>query len=398
MLRVGLSGGIGSGKSTVSAALADLGAVVIDSDRLAREVVEPGTPGLEAIRERFGDAVVGADGALDRPALGALVFDDEQARRDLEGITHPLIAARTAELMAAAAPDAVVVHDVPLLVEKAMGAAYHLVVIVGVGEEERVRRLVELRGMDEEAARARIRAQASDEERRRAADVWLPNEGTVEELRTSVARLYADRLVPFERNVREGLASRRPETLEIVDPDPTWPSQAARLVARLQRALGTTALRVDHVGSTAVPGLPAKDVIDLQVGVASLEDADRPETLAALADAGFPRRRRDYLDHDPQTGLAVHPKRLHGNADPARVTHIHVREVAGPAWRRALLFRDWLTADAEAHRDYRELKVRLAAQGLTTSDYAAAKEPWFAQAFPRAEAWAEQSGWQSPAP
>ena len=142
MLRVGLTGGIGSGKSTVSAQLASLGAVVVDADAVAREVVEPGTPALAAVAERFGADVLDREGGLDRPALGRLVFGDPAALRDLEALTHPAIWARTAQIIDDAGPDAVVVHDMPLLVEKGMGADYHLVIVVGAAEEVRVRRLV----------------------------------------------------------------------------------------------------------------------------------------------------------------------------------------------------------------------------------------------------------------
>ena len=154
MLRVGLTGGIGSGKSTVAQRLSQLGATVIDADLLAREVVAPGSRGLAAIVDRFGDAVLDDDGALNRPALGALVFSDEGSRRDLEAITHPLIADRTRELVAAAPPGAVVVHDVPLLVEKHYGPRYHLVVVVGSEEQTRVKRLMRTRGMTEDDARS----------------------------------------------------------------------------------------------------------------------------------------------------------------------------------------------------------------------------------------------------
>src|SRR5688572_9341320 len=149
MLRVGLTGGIGSGKSTVSAQLAALGAVVVDADAVARDVVRPGTPALVAVAERFGRELVAPDGTLDRPALGRVVFTDRAALADLEAITHPAIRARTAQLMAAAPPDAVVVHDMPLIVEQGLAPAYHLAVVVGAGEELRVRRLVEQRGMPE---------------------------------------------------------------------------------------------------------------------------------------------------------------------------------------------------------------------------------------------------------
>ncbi|MGB3186717.1 MAG: dephospho-CoA kinase [Ornithinimicrobium sp.] len=201
MLRVGLSGGIGSGKSTVARSLADLGAVVIDSDMIAREVLAPGTDGLAQVAQRFGGEVIDADGALDRPALGQIVFTQASARADLEAITHPLIAERTAALMAQAGARDIVVHDVPLLVEKGMGPAYHLVVIVHAPEEQRLRRLVDDRGMTQSDATARIRSQADEAARRAAADVWLENTGSASALRKSVEELWTERLVPYERRL-----------------------------------------------------------------------------------------------------------------------------------------------------------------------------------------------------
>ncbi|MCX6408055.1 MAG: dephospho-CoA kinase [Propionibacteriales bacterium] len=189
-LQVGLTGGIGSGKSTVSARLAELGAVVVDYDLLAREAVEPGTPALAAIRERFGDAVVAADGSLDRPALGAVVFADETARRDLEAITHPAIRDLAAARIGAAPDDAVVVHDHPLLVEMGMAAACDVVVVVDLPPELQVRRLVEQRGMTETDARARLAAQTSREQRLAAADEVLDNRGSREELLAAVDALW----------------------------------------------------------------------------------------------------------------------------------------------------------------------------------------------------------------
>ena len=187
-MRVGLSGGVGSGKSTVSALLAEHGATVIDADALAREVVEPGTEGYAAVVARFGDAVV-ADGRLDRPALAKIVFNDEQARADLNAIVHPLVGRRTAELMAAAAPDAIVVYDVPLLVESNMAAGFDRVVIVEAPVELRVQRL-QGRGMPEPDARARIAAQASDEQRRAVADEIVDNSGTRQQLEAQVDALW----------------------------------------------------------------------------------------------------------------------------------------------------------------------------------------------------------------
>ncbi len=206
MLRVGLTGGIGSGKSTVSRLLAHHGAVVVDADAIAREVVAPGSEGLRAVVQRFGESVLAADGSLDRPALGRLVFADEDARRDLERITHPRIASRTAELVAAVPPSGIVVHDVPLLVEKRMGPAYHLVVVVGADEDTRRRRLVSARGMAADEVDARMAAQASDAERRAAADAWVDNGASVDSLVAEVDLLWSQRLTGYERNLELGLA------------------------------------------------------------------------------------------------------------------------------------------------------------------------------------------------
>jgi dephospho-CoA kinase len=195
VLRIGLTGGIGSGKSTVSALLAARGAVVIDADRIAREVVEPGTPGLAAVVDAFGERVLRDDGSLDRPALAAVVFADPEARRKLDGLVHPLVRARAAELAAAVPDDAVVVHDVPLLVETGQAGSYDVVLVVRADPEVRVRRLVQ-RGLSEEDARARISAQATDEQRRAVADVVLDNDGTEEDLAAQVERFWGERVAP----------------------------------------------------------------------------------------------------------------------------------------------------------------------------------------------------------
>ena len=195
MLRIGLTGGIGSGKSTVAGLLAARGAVVIDADRIAREVVEPGTPGLAAVVEAFGPQVLAPDGSLDRPALAAVVFADPEARRRLDAIVHPLVRRRSAELDASAPRDAVVVHDVPLLVETGRWHPYDLVLVVEADRGIRVARLVG-RGLSAEDARARIAAQATDEQRRAVADVVLDNSGTVEDLEAQVDRFWAERVAP----------------------------------------------------------------------------------------------------------------------------------------------------------------------------------------------------------
>lgn len=394
MLRVGLTGGIGSGKSTVAQRFSELGATVIDADLLAREVVAPGSPGLGAVAARFGEAVLDDAGALNRPALGAIVFGDQQARRDLEGITHPLIARRTAELVAVAPEDAIVVHDVPLLVEKDYGPEYHLVVVVGAGAGTRVKRLMHSRGMTEDDARSRIAAQASDEQRRAAADVWLANDGPKGDLLAEVDALWHHRLVPFEENVRRGIRAPRAEKLELVTSDPTWPAQAERLLARLRRAFGDSLVGADHIGSTAVPGLVAKDVIDLQVGVRFLADMDDPALVERLRAAGFPRPTGEW--HDNAKDGRTWPKRFLGSCDPGRVAHVHVREVGSPGWEWALAFRDWLRADADERVAYAQMKTELAGRVATTGAYAEAKEPWFEAADVRARAWADENGWRAP--
>jgi dephospho-CoA kinase len=195
VLNIGLTGGIGSGKSTVSALLAERGAVIVDADRIAREVVEPGTPGLAGVVSAFGDGVVGPDGGLDRPALAAVVFADAEARARLDGIVHPLVRARAAEVVAAAPPDAVLVHDIPLLVETGQAGRYELVLVVQADLDTRVARLV-ARGMTEDDARARIAAQATDEQRAAVADVVLDNSGTREELATQVDRFWTAQVLP----------------------------------------------------------------------------------------------------------------------------------------------------------------------------------------------------------
>lgn len=193
-LRVGLTGGVASGKSTVSAILRELGAIVIDADQLAREVVAPATPGLAAVVAEFGPEVLTAEGELDRPALGAIVFADGEARRRLETILHPLIRARSAELEAAAGAGAVVVHDIPLLAETGQAGTFDAVVVVDVPVETQVDRMVGLRGMTREDALARIGAQATREQRLAVATHVIDNTGTIEDLRERVTEVF-DELV-----------------------------------------------------------------------------------------------------------------------------------------------------------------------------------------------------------
>jgi dephospho-CoA kinase len=398
VLKVGLTGGIGAGKSAVAQRLVARGAVLVDADRLAREVVAAGTDGQAAVVAAFGPEVLGPDGELDRPALGARVFGDEAARRRLEGIIHPRVRARTAELTAAAAPSAIVVNDVPLLVETGLTASYHLVVVVDAEPAVRIRRLVQTRGMSEEQAAARIAAQADDAVRRDAADVVLANNGGLEELDARVERLWQDRLRPYEMNLRLGRHAPADGVLRVVPPDPTWPRQAARVIDRIRHALrpqlgGDAA--VAHIGSTAVPGLPAKDLLDLMLAVPTLAEADR--LAAALGAAGLPQRAGGWYDNARGLPGQTWPKRLHGNADPGRPVNLHVRVTGSPGWRFALLMRDHLRAVPAAREEYAAAKRQWVAQHRDVEGYAEAKEPWFDAEEKAAQAWAAATGWQPPA-
>lgn len=192
-MRVGLTGGVGSGKSTVSGLLRELGAVVIDADELARAVVAPGTPGLARVVEEFGTGVLAADGAsLDRAAMAALVFSDARSRARLEAIVHPLVYEQIVELENAAAADAVVVHDIPLLAESGRAGTFDAVLVVDVPVEVQVERLTRDRGWTEDEARSRIAAQATREERLAIATHVIDNAGTLDDLRRRVTEVYAD--------------------------------------------------------------------------------------------------------------------------------------------------------------------------------------------------------------
>ncbi|MGD1218056.1 dephospho-CoA kinase [Streptomyces krungchingensis] len=190
MLKVGLTGGIGAGKSEVSRLLVEHGAVLIDADRIAREVVAPGTAGLAAVVDAFGRDILAPDGSLDRPRLGAIVFADPEKLAVLNAIVHPLVGARSRELEDAAPDDAVVVHDVPLLAENGLASLYDLVIVVDAAPETQLDRLVRLRGMTEQDARARMAAQATREKRREVADVVIDNDVALDELERRVRDVW----------------------------------------------------------------------------------------------------------------------------------------------------------------------------------------------------------------
>jgi dephospho-CoA kinase len=196
-MRVGLTGGIASGKSTVSDVLRELGAVVIDADQLARDVVAAGTPGLEAVVEEFGREVLTDSGELDRPAVARMVFADDAARKRLEGIVHPLVFEEIVRLEQAAPAGAVVVHDIPLLAESGRAETFDAVVVVDAPPEVQVARMVEDRGWTREEAESRMAAQASREDRLAIATYVVENSGSREDLRRQVEAVY-EKLVSSE--------------------------------------------------------------------------------------------------------------------------------------------------------------------------------------------------------
>lgn len=210
MLLIGLTGGIASGKSVVAKRLTELGSVHVDADALAREVVEPGTPGLAAIEREFGASVIAADGSLDRAALGAIVFSDPEKRLALNAITHPAVWRRAKELFAEAAPDDVVVYDVPLLVEASgeRPMKFDVIVVVNASTATRLSRMVDLRGMTREEAQHRLNSQATDTERLAIADVVIDANGTLDETLAQVDRLWA------KLGARPGTVSVGKPTLE----------------------------------------------------------------------------------------------------------------------------------------------------------------------------------------
>ncbi|NJC22282.1 dephospho-CoA kinase [Arthrobacter pigmenti] len=396
MLRVGLTGGIAAGKSLAASALRELGAVLIDADLLARTVVQPGTDGLREVVDAFGPGVLLPDGALDRAALGARIFDDPNARSTLNGIIHPRVRDKAAEAEAAAETSSegaavVVVHDIPLLVETGQEDRFHLVLVVDAPEEERVRRMIDNRGLTEQESLSRIRAQADAVTRNAAADVVLDNSGGPDDLLDAVQRVWSERLLPFAENLQDGRVAKRWGGPVLVE-NPDWPRQAGLLVRRLSR-VDPRILGVHHIGSTAVPGLPAADVIDLQVTVSSLQDAD--ELSSALAAAGFPRPSGPSPDTVPDR--PQEEERHHCNADPGRPVNVHVRVHGSPGWRFALAFRDWLRANSSMAAAYLAEKERcceIHRNDPSIAGYSVCKDSWLAEcADPRLKTWIDDASW-----
>lgn len=338
---VGLTGGIGAGKSTVTAVLAEAGAVIVDADLIARQVVEPGTPGLAMLVAEFGEDIVGPEGELDRAALASKAFVDAERTAALNAITHPLIGERTAELFGSAPEDGIVVHDMPLLVEGAMTPGYHLVIVVDTPTEIRLERLVGQRGMPEDDARARMARQATDDARRAVADVLVDNSGPRGPVREAVRELVDRRLHPFEHNLRTGTPVVGDRA--VVPYRPEWEAEASRALARLRHVLGGVAVRADHVGPTAVDGLDAPDIVDLQVTVRA--SADVETALRMLTDAGYVR---DRSTEEPL---------LHW-CDPARPLEVTIRAEEDPEHRFALVMAEVISEDPDARLEYSEILGR----------------------------------------
>ncbi|MHA7286117.1 dephospho-CoA kinase [Arthrobacter sp. MDT3-44] len=330
MLRIGLTGGIAAGKSVVARSFAGLGAVVVDADLLAREAVEPGSMGLDDVVAAFGPQVLAPGGGLDRPALGRLVFGDDTARARLNAIIHPRVRARAAELIGAAPAGAVVLEDIPLLVETGQAARFHLVVVVDARDDLRVQRMVGERGMERRDAEQRIAAQASRSERLREADAVLVNESALKDLLAATEALWHERILPFRDNLAAGRAAAgSPSTVAGLA---GTSGLARRLRAKIAAALppdsgasveaGTAPARsAAPAGSPGPPG-PAEhdDVASASVRVT----VQRAEQLVAASDAvaaaGFPRAAA-AVGRDPA---------VHRGADPATDATVIV-SASGPA-------------------------------------------------------------------
>lgn len=373
MLRIGLTGGIGAGKSTVSEILAAHGAAIIDADKIAREVVAPGEPLLEDLAAAFGDLVIGDDGGLDRAQLAAAAFADDKSTAALNALMHPAIRDRTRDHFARHSDAEVVVHDVPLLVENAMTPGYHLNLLVDVPAELRLERLMSARGMARDDAESRIARQASDEDRYAVCDVIIDNADSVAATQGRVAHLVDDRILPFAANLA---AQRRAERgpAELLEPGGRdWPLQAQRIIAKLHHGIGDH-FRIDHIGSTAVPDLAAKDVIDLQLLVPDLDTAR--DLSDRLADLGYPGK--DAVDNLGEGHLEA--KRFHANTDPGRAVNLHVRTTDSVGAVFAREFVELLRTDTVERERYAQLKRTLAydyAGDVHSHGYAEAKEPYF---------------------
>lgn len=316
MLRIGLTGGIGAGKSTVAGLLADRGAEIIDADAIAREVVAPGEPLLDVLAEAFGDDIIAADGGLDRAALAAVAFADPDSTARLGALMHPVIRDRTAERFAASTAE-VVVHDVPLLVENHMEVGYHLSLLVDVPAEVRLERLVATRGMGRTDAETRIARQADDAQRRAACDVIIANTGIVDATAELVDRLWTDRLAPFAVNLAAGRPARREAGATEAESSEGGShlggrrdGDGARLIAKLRHGTGE-----EFPITEAEPAPTGPIRLEITVPEASAAEALSPR----LTTLGFPPVVEGAAATEP--GLIGR----HANADPGLPVDLTVR-------------------------------------------------------------------------
>lgn len=355
MLHIGVTGTSASGKSTVARRLIEHGAVPATGDGPKREVSEHG---------------VGSPTATAADAVSVTVRVDH-APLDVDGDAAPV---------------------------------YHLMIYVDAPVLERVRRmerLVQERAFSAEAAQIKISAILGEERDtglQAAADVVVDNSGSIADLQASIDALWADRIAPFEANMRQGQMALYGSP-RLVAPDPAWPEQAARLATRIRHAVGKAALRIDHIGSTAIPGLPAKDVIDIQVTVSSLTEAAAIDPALTCAGLVLHPGIDTNHAHGAVTDPAQWRKRYYKSADPGRPANVHIRPYGTAGWRFALLFRDWLRADPQIRREYLSIKQELVRQFASDGDttrYGIAKDPWFAIVYSRIEQWATQTGWHGP--
>lgn len=411
MLEIGLTGGIGSGKSTIAHELASLGAHVIDSDQLARDVVAPGTEGLAQVVASFGPEMLFEDGNLDRAKLGRRVFSKPEDLATLNGIIHPLVRQRSEEKVRALPPGAVVVHDVPLLVEKHMAKLYDLVMVVSASRATRQKRLLDSRALSLEDIERRMAAQATDEARREVADIWLNNDGDPTATTHVLRQVWHERLAPYAVN----LANERPAShsgllnlLRSQQNGRNWHIKATQMANRIGYRLGIREGDICHIGATAVPGLDAEDVVELQLGVATRREAE--SVTASLASAGYP------LVADAEGGAACEDferwwsthaqtvgsgrdgfERVHASADPGQNALVYVRQISSARWAYPLLMRDWLRADPRARDDFSRVRARWAGASVSRETFAAQCAAYLDGVTPAALAWAEQN-WRLPAP
>ncbi|GAA4285456.1 dephospho-CoA kinase [Brevibacterium daeguense] len=340
MLRIGLTGGIGAGKSTVAQLFRDHGAAVIDADVIAREVVEPGSPALSQLAEAFGVDVVAPDGTLQRTRLAEIAFADPDSTARLNGIMHPAIRQRTEYWYERYADRQVVVHDVPLLVENGMSRIYHLAVLVDVSAETRIERLTTSRGMDEADARRRIAAQASDQQRYEACDVVLDNHGSPADLAAAFEQVWSGRISPFAENLdgrcpaaaggcglpehpvsavhRAGRTRERIETWLRLGGCEQVPVELLPAAPAPDRSVRGSA---EPTGAEQAPGAEAPTVICVRA-----ERDQLPAVQGALSAAGFPAADRSASGADPAPGDSGHRAEgaEHRSADPCNPARVLV--------------------------------------------------------------------------